>query len=27
VLSPDEARRFAFELKRIADMIDPLLDR
>jgi hypothetical protein len=26
VLSPDEARRFAFELKRIAEMIDPLPD-
>lgn len=26
VLSPDEARRFAFELKRIADMIDPSPD-
>jgi len=24
VLSPDEARRFAAELKRISDMIDPL---
>jgi hypothetical protein len=24
VLSPDEARRFAAELKRIADAIDPL---
>jgi hypothetical protein len=26
VLSPDEARRFAFELKKIADMIDPSPD-
>ena len=25
VLSPDEARRFAAELKRIANVIDPLL--
>jgi hypothetical protein len=24
VLSPDEARQFANELKRIADVIDPL---
>ena len=27
ILSPDEARRFAAELKRIADVIDPLLGR
>lgn len=27
VLSPDEARQFAAELKRIADVIDPLPDR
>jgi hypothetical protein len=27
VLSPDEARRFAAELKRIADVIDPFPGR
>jgi hypothetical protein len=27
VLSPDEARRFAAELKRIADIIDPFSGR
>ena len=27
VLSPDEARRFAAELKRIADVIDPFSGR
>jgi hypothetical protein len=26
VLSPDDARQFATELKRIADVIDPLLE-
>jgi hypothetical protein len=26
VLTPDEARRFAAELKRIADTLDPLQD-